>query len=320
MIALIASALLGLYAFLPGFLFSRLAAPFIELKRSQRSKTEEIIIGIAAAGLPFICALVVTHYTYLGQWPWPVSGSVADKLADYRTVFTVAYSEGYFSAHQAEAWQAISRASLHQLRFLVWNYAFLGLEIGVVTLATLKYGDWRENPAYRLIFGRFIARRCSQWYVLLKPFAFPRTNKPKVMVDVLTSNNRLYQGEVADYFLEPSGQLSGLLLKDFRRFKYQEFQEARKANKDPKPDDYWRDIPGTNLVIPAEKIENINIRYAFTEKALEDRARLLFSRMKVKLPSGMTVVITSPKQDHAESTQVQPDDAQAQARAAKPKP
>jgi len=56
-IALIASALLGLYVFVPYILFHRLCSLFLRLKKFQRTKTDEIVFGVVVAGLPFLLTL-----------------------------------------------------------------------------------------------------------------------------------------------------------------------------------------------------------------------------------------------------------------------
>lgn|ERR1017187_1847842 len=71
MIALIASALLGLYVLLPVFLFDKAAEPFVRLKRHERSKTEELVVGILIAGIPF-CFHVAAFSLGLARWPLAV--------------------------------------------------------------------------------------------------------------------------------------------------------------------------------------------------------------------------------------------------------
>jgi hypothetical protein len=52
MLALIASALLGLYIFAPYIFFHRVSSLFIRLKKFQRTETEEIVAGIQAYMAP----------------------------------------------------------------------------------------------------------------------------------------------------------------------------------------------------------------------------------------------------------------------------
>lgn len=173
-------------------------------------------------------------------------------------------------------WTAWPSVYANQLRFLFWNYILLFGEISTVVLATEFYGIASRFWLYRFIFGRTILRRVSQWQVLLTTFIFPRNRKPRIMVDVLTKQDHLYDGEVADFFLDAEGVLTGLLLKDFRRFRFQHFEDDRRKNNPLKKEDYWSPIPGANFVIPYENIANINIRYVFpTNVVLRDIQSLL---------------------------------------------
>lgn len=175
----------------------------------------------------------------------------------------------------------------------------LALQIFIVRQATKNFGAWRKNRAYAFLFGDPVLRRSSQWYVLFKAFMFPRQAKPKVMLDVLTTDNHLYDGELADYFVDQSGNMSELLLKGFRRFRFKEFEQAKEAakpeGKKVRAEDYWTNIPGANLLIPYSKIANINIRYVFTSETLEESAQTALRELR--LPGGVSVVITEPDQD-----------------------
>jgi hypothetical protein len=74
MIALIASALLGLYIFLPVFFFDKAAEPFVRLKRHERSRTEEFVVGILIAGIPFALTFLLSHILWhVGHWPFSLS-------------------------------------------------------------------------------------------------------------------------------------------------------------------------------------------------------------------------------------------------------
>src|SRR5262249_13236029 len=134
---------------------------------------------------------------------------------------------------------------------------------------------------YRWIFGNTILRRSSQWYVLFTGFMFPKNQKPRIFVDVLTKDNHLYKGEIADYFLDGSGNPSELLLKGFSRFRRSEFERVREKGEKPNSNDYWTAIPGANLVVPYSNIANINIRYEFTEQALVKKARAILGELKI---------------------------------------
>jgi len=95
------------------------------------------------------------------------------------------------------------------------------------------------------------------------------------------------RGNVEDYFLKAAGELSGVLLKNFRRYKFSEFEEDREAGLKPDPKKYWKAIPGSNFYLPADKIANLNIRYETPESELIlDIKRLIKS---MDLPKEVTV-------------------------------
>lgn len=269
MIALLASALLGLYVFLPEFLFRKLAFNFRVVTKTQRGRFEEIISGVGVSILPFLLTAFLSSMFWLpGHWPFPVAEGTAAKYSDYRTVVSALYSEPYFREHLNATWLAIGHVRLDQFRFLFWMYCALAIEIICVVLLTYFFGSLNKYRLYRWTFGRIFLGRASHWEVLLTGFAFPRRSRPQVAVDAMTIDNHLYAGTVADYFLRSDGELSGLLLKDFRRFRFQNLDEDRKAGLDPDPREYWAEIPGANFYLPAEKIANLNIRYEIPRKEM----------------------------------------------------
>jgi len=97
--------------------------------------------------------------------------------------------------------------------------------------------------------------------MLLTQFNFPKAPKRQVWADIL-SDDVLYRGTVAQFFLDQSGALTGVVLdvpKRFDRIEYKRVQEARSYST--KPDNYWRPIPSGAFYIPKEKIVNFNITY-----------------------------------------------------------
>lgn len=283
MIALIASALLGLYIFLPDFLFNRFAAPYVRLKKLERSKIEDIAAGVTVALIPFLFTLVLTKFSwFFGHWPWPIDEPASAKATDYRIVLSGLYSDSYFNAHYSEFWNSLSHVRVHQARFLFWNYVFLAIEIAFVVATTIFFGSLHRYWIYRITIGKSLLRRASHWHVLLTPFLFPWRQKPRVMVDVFTTDNHLYDGEVADFFVDAKGELSGLLLKQFRRFRRAHFEADRQRDPTVKSSAYWTSIPGANFVIPYDKVANINIRYVFATDALVQSVRTVLADLNVK--------------------------------------
>jgi hypothetical protein len=273
MIAIVASALLGLYVFLPAFLFNKLAFNFRAVTRTPKGRFEEIISAAAVALLPFLAAALFSKISWwVGHWPFPVQEDLAAKHSDYKTLISALASDSYFHAHWDATWIAVSCARLNQSRFLFWMYIALGIEILSVYLLTYFYGSLNQYPLYRWSFRRVFLGRASQWEVLLTGFAFPPGSRPQIEVDALTTDDHLYAGTVADYFLKADGELSGLLLQGIRRYRRDRLDDDRKTGTQSDVGDYWKDIPGAKFYLPADKIANLNIRYETASgELIEDR-------------------------------------------------
>jgi hypothetical protein len=158
---------------------------------------------------------------------------------------------------------AVSTIWRRQLRFLSWYYAFTVLEAVLFGSLANQYGNWwGRSRAYDWLARKRLLPKISGWQLLLTDFAFPKTPKREVQADVLCDGT-LYRGTVGDYFLDISGDLSGMLLKNAERFRRKEFEAAcEKANGAKiKRDEFWRKIPGSNFYVPAGKISNLNVRF-----------------------------------------------------------
>jgi hypothetical protein len=293
MIALVASALLGLYIFAPYIIFHRICSFFIRLKKFERSKTDEVVVGIVVAGLPFALTLLLSWSGLIGGSlvPFPIDDTHLQKVVDYRTVFTAAYSEHYFTEHQPESWEALKRVCKRQADFLAWNYAFLLGETSLFIALVSQFGKWKTFKPYAWLASRVLLPTVSEWHVLLTDFNFPPEQERSVEVDVMSKDDILYRGEVLEYFLSANGQLSGLLLHGTERFQYEKLKEDRKS-KQPKRNiqEYWRPIAGAgNFYIPAENVASLNIRYPSAkvtrEQFIKDLVQRLFNAKVEAIPT-----------------------------------
>jgi hypothetical protein len=229
-LAIIVSILLGLYVFLPEFFFKKLAFNFRTVTKTQQNRFQEIISGAVVALFPFVITFFLSRYIhFFGHWPFFSGQSIAEKYADYRLLISSVQSDAFFRENNTATWLAASHLAVHQLRFLSWMYFFLIIEIVCVVLLTYYFGSLSRYAIYRWTFGRIFLGRASHWEVLLTGFAFPRRSRPKIIVDAMTADDHLYAGTVADFFLKADGELSGLLLKDFKRFRFHKLEEDRKA-------------------------------------------------------------------------------------------
>lgn len=275
MIALIASALLGLYVFAPYIIFQRFCSLFIRLKKSPRTKTDEIVQGIFAAGLPFFLTVVLFSSGCIGGSfvPFPLDDSHVQKVSDYHIVFTATYSDHYFTDHQAESWEAFNRVCKRQADFLAWNYSLLFLEALAFIWLVRFYGEWKDNKVYAWFASRVLLPAVSEWHVLLTTFNFPARENRSVEVDVLSKGDILYRGSIVDYFLGVNGDLSGLLLSGAQRFQYDKLKEDRKSNVVKNKEQYWKAVEGGgNFYLPGDNIASLNVRYPIPET---ERLRLL---------------------------------------------
>lgn len=111
------------------------------------------------------------------------------------------------------------------------------------------------------------------------------------MVDVLTSDDHLYRGEIGDYFLDTEGKLSGIFLVETYRFDRQGYLRAKSAGRTGLSGDYWKKIPGAKLYLFADKITSLNISYEPTAP-LPDFIKQVLE--KLNIPAQVTVVEPAP--------------------------
>lgn len=276
MIALIASALLGLYVFVPYILFHRLCSLFLRLKKFQRTKTDEIVFGVIVAGLPFVLTLFLFWHGLINVnlVPYPLADTHEQRVSDYRMVAASVYNEAHFKEHEAETWSAAARVYQRQADFLTWNYILVFLEILLYVALTSQYGRFRDNRAYAWIASRVLLPAVSEWHILLTDFNFPPGEKRSVAVDVMTKDNLLYRADVANHFLGTDGELSGLLLKNAQRFQYDRLKADRAERKLKDNEEYWKYVSGGgNFYIAGNNISSLNIRYPLPELKYAEEVR-----------------------------------------------
>jgi hypothetical protein len=76
------------------------------------------------------------------------------------------------------------------------------------------------------------------------------------------TDETLYRGEVAEYFLNGDGTLAGLFLKEPERFdrpRYLAERDTWGITRSPKK--FWRSIPSAKLYLLGPKIVNLNLNY-----------------------------------------------------------
>ncbi|MFZ1010118.1 MAG: hypothetical protein WAN65_24990 [Candidatus Sulfotelmatobacter sp.] len=168
-------------------------------------------------------------------------------------------------------WASTNQVIRRQARFLFWYYILVLLEAGVCAWLTRNYGKWSGTGAgsltgsrrrlYLWAAAKILLPTLSEWHLLLTPFDSPPEPAVEVWVDVLTTIDILYNGHVADFFLDKEGELSGVFLKYPRRFDRIGFISDKEKGIKADTDSYWKKIPSNNLYIPKDKIANLNVRY-----------------------------------------------------------
>jgi Family of unknown function (DUF6338) len=303
--ALILSCIFIVYIVIPGILVRRIVSLFVPLRKPQWNRTEEITSAVVGTVVPFAIALFLVEFIHwFGQHPFKFDDSSALRWSDYKTVFSVSYSEKIYE-HLLETandsfWQTALRVMKRQSRLVVWFYAASALIAMISGYVTYKYGDWRHNKTYEFLARKFIIPNVSEWHLMLTPFVHKRAPKRKVSVEVLTPDHKLYRGFVGDYHIDRDNKLTGIVLEYASRYDL----SRRKADKEKgqlgPSESYWRSIPGHALYLLADKIHNLNISYP-TEAPIEVIAQDELKEMKIPAKvttaeqANLLVTVTEPQ-------------------------
>ncbi len=294
MIAFLASFLLVAYLLAPPAVFRLVFSFFLPLKKFQRTRGEEITFAAVVALVPLCLAVwLVWQASWFAHHPF---GAAAGHLAEsYKQVFEASYSEQVFRDDREGFWQSLREVGHHQATLLFWYYLLLALEALVLGSLSRAYGQWHKIRAYRWCASKILLPSISEWHVLLTPFALPSKLRQDVMADVLTSDDHLYRGAIANHFVDSEGKLTGLLLKNVIRFDRATYLKDKQTGM-PTPSQYWKPIPGQNVYVFADKITNINLSYQTSAPALMQQVL-----QKLKVTPGIQVapVLRAPKPPQA---------------------
>ena len=234
MIALITTYFLIFYILAPGALFRFFTSWFVPLKLFERTRTQEATFAVAVALLPFALALFGAWYLpVMNDHPFSKNGeSDADRREDYHRVAGILTSSDASRllavnpalmppAANQDNWHALNRVLRRQVRFLTWYFLMTAGEGLLFGFLASNYGNWkiiegsktkRYPPPlvrfYNWIAPRLILPNISEWYMLLTDFTWPRHEEIFVRADILQNDGNLYQGRVADYFIDSAGKLT----------------------------------------------------------------------------------------------------------------
>jgi hypothetical protein len=306
MTALIFSLLFIAYVVIPGIIVRRLFSFLVPLRKFQWTRTEEVTSSVIACLVPFIIAVVLVRYSYwFGHHPFAFDDSVTQKWSDYKNGFSASYSDKFFLDNREAVWEAVWRIVERQCRLLVWFYSATSLVTVIMAITTFYYGNLRKFKVVSLFVEKLVIPSISEWYAMLRPFTFPRTPKRKVMVDVLTAGDKLYQGEVGDYHVDRDSHLTGILIKNTRRFDRDGYNRDRSEKKAGPTENYWRKIPGDTLYMLADKILNLNINYV-PEERLDSLAEKNLKKLNIDAHVTIEAPITTTIQTKVEEIETEP--------------
>jgi hypothetical protein len=313
MIALLTTYFLVFYVLIPGILFRFVTSFYVPLKLFERTRTQEATFAVAVAILPFLLALfAVWHLPISRHYPFTVyEGSAADRQADYRRVTAFLASNDvskYLSQAAPETtdsksapaneanWIALSQVLHRQARFLAWYFLAVALEGCAFGFLASRYGSWQDDKAkgwrslrntlYKPLAGKMILPNISEWHLLLTDFNWPARREIFVSVDILQADGRLYQGNVADYFLDSAGKLTGILLKHVSRFDRESYTSAKTNSTNPKSQHpvstsrFWINIPSRHFYVSEDTISNLNVRFVPRDETLISLAESILDKQQ----------------------------------------
>lgn len=261
MIALTFSALIAAYLLVPNALFRFLLGWFVPLKLFQGTRTDEITRAVATLFLIFWFALLLVWYAPgFRSWPGSFPDTPQLRASDYSIVAGGLYSESMFQDYGQNFWLAFWRCLDRQWHFIFWYYISVALAAILMGIASRRYGKWRRYRLYSWFADVYLLPHISQWHAILTGFTFPE--KATVIADVLMTDNTLYSGEVAEYFLSSDGSLSGLFLKNPKRFDRARYLKEKSDWGITRPvESFWRNIPSAKLYVIGSQIINLNLNY-----------------------------------------------------------
>jgi hypothetical protein len=305
-IALCASLVLALYLVIPSLLFRALSRFFIPLRIVAGTPTQEVARAFLTAAMPFLLAWAAIHQLPAGVVGMPLQAQATGQ--DYKLVASCLYSEQTFRDSKQAFWDSFGRVARRQSQFLGWYYVLVMGEGLLVGLLAGHYGRFKKNRVYSWMADKVLLPSISEWHPLLTPFVFA-DKSTVVRADVLTTGDNLYRGRVSQYFLDPGGRLSGLILTDMVRFDRRTYLQDKDAHRGPDPRGYWKEIPGAKLYIFADKILNLNLNYESPEPSARVVEEFLRKYLATAIPP-FHVEFKRPTETPAESDRERGDDAE----------
>jgi hypothetical protein len=154
---------------------------------------------------------------------------------------------------------------------ILWRLYVVVFLLSLILYLTIKHyarvRDWLRKNHWKWLakhgpqwLAAVVLPRIASWHVLLSQILVHDKNV-QVHLDVMTKGNILYQGVLADKTLAADGGLISVVLAEPKRFKYEEYVEAKKQGKPATKATYWKPIPTNMFIITATEIATMNVRY-----------------------------------------------------------
>jgi hypothetical protein len=290
--ALVISALVLVYLFVPFAAFRFVLGAFVPLKEFHADEKEHLTHAVLTLGLMFLLALLlVYHVPIIKDHPYGFADSVQLRESDYKIVLSSLHSDKMFEKYEAQLWDAAPRIEMRQARFFFWYFLSVVAFAALMGAMSRRYGQLSRYAPFRLFADWYLLRHISQWHPLLTSFVFP-DKKTLVKADVLMTDNTLYRGDIVAHFVGVDGNLSGLLLANPKRFDRAALLKERDTwGSNRSGAAFWREIPSAKLYLFGDKIINLNLNYE-APTAVPELISKFLARMQ-RTP--FTVSITPPQ-------------------------
>jgi len=246
------------YLLAPGAIYRAVFSLSIPSKRYQRNRTEEIVFSVIATMIPFAITWLLLCLTPIGRHP--CIGGVLTKRQAYKQIFDALVGNGFQTGVSPSA--AYLRALKEQARFIAVLWFFCIIEGTAAIFLLRHYGNYKRGSRLSTLCEKCILVHVSEWQLLFTTLTLADVDKGKsVEVDVLTTYDMLYRGQLSDWFTESDGKLAGLFLAHAERYQKDKLERDREKGIIKSTEAYWKIIPGANMYFPANTIANYNIRY-----------------------------------------------------------
>lgn len=276
MLAVLFSLLLTLYLIIPEAIFRMIFGWYVPPRNFVISTAESAYRALVVAILPFAFAWAFSWYMpIVRSFPFPVrNGTTQSRRSDYKLVTSALYSEDEYKSSKKDFWPAFSRCARRQARLVSWYILLIGLEAWLAGWLAANYAKYRSFWLYNWLADKFLFSYISPWHPLLTPYLFVEKDTT-VQADILCTNGMLYQGTVSQYFAKDDGTLSGIFLREPKRYNRELYMKDREAlekeGKKPDKNAYWQPIPSENLYFFADKIFNMNLNFKPPAGKVADR-------------------------------------------------